>query len=204
MGLVSGVFVVVSSLALWLWWYIRIPSSMPKNIPSIPIYVSLLGFWSDMGQDEIYERWLRKPLEQHGAVVIWATGKWSVLVTGSQYLTDMLRNEDVYTKAGSRVKNPRSVISSLVGDNIINAHGANWKLFTSIMKPGMQKRSWDAAVILEDSRTFVDLVLKDQQSLPAQAGVRVNPLIQRWAIQVMGRNFLDTDLGVSLLLILAT
>jgi xanthocillin biosynthesis cytochrome P450 monooxygenase len=203
MGLVFGVFVVVSSLALWMWWYIRIPSNMPKNIPSIPIYVSLLGLWSDMGQDEIYERWLRKPLEQHGAVIIWFAGQWSVLVTRSQYLTDMFRNEDVYAKAGSQVKIPWSVISSLVGDNIINAHGANWKLFTSIMKPGMQKRSWDAAVILEDSRTFVDLLLKDQQSLPAQTGVRVNPLIQRWAVQIMGRNFLDTDLGVSLLPVLA-
>jgi hypothetical protein len=59
------------------------------------------------------------------------------------------------------------------------------------MKPGMQKRSWDAAVILEDSRTFFNLLLKDQQSLSAQAGVRVNPLTQRWAIQIMGRNFLD-------------
>jgi hypothetical protein len=33
------------------------------NLPRIPIYVSILGLWSSMGQDEIYERWFRAPLE---------------------------------------------------------------------------------------------------------------------------------------------
>ena len=61
---------VVLGAALLLWSLIRIPSDMPKNIPSVPIYVSLLGLWSDMGQDEIYERWLRRPLEKYGAVKI--------------------------------------------------------------------------------------------------------------------------------------
>jgi xanthocillin biosynthesis cytochrome P450 monooxygenase len=118
MGLVFGIFVVAFSLTLRLWWHIHIPSDMPKNIPSIPIYVLLLGLWNNMGQDEIYERWLRKPMEKHGAVIIWVTGKWSILVTGSQYVTDMFRNEDVYAKAGSSVKVPWSVISSLVGYNV--------------------------------------------------------------------------------------
>ena len=37
---------------LILYWYTRIPNTMPKNIPTVPIYISLLGLWSDMGLGE--------------------------------------------------------------------------------------------------------------------------------------------------------
>lgn len=82
---------VVLTFTILLWGLIRIPSDMPKNIPSVPIYVSLLGLWSDMGQDEIYEKWLRKPLETYGAVQIFFAGRWNVLVTHPELLTQMFR-----------------------------------------------------------------------------------------------------------------
>ena len=191
-------------IALWslllftLWWYVHVPSDLPSNIPKIPIYVSLLGLWSDMGQDEIYERWLREPLEKYGAVKIWFAGRWSVLCTRAEYLTDMFRNEQLYAKAGSQKKIPWSVIASLVGDNIINSHGEDWKLYTDIMKPGMQKRRWDMTLIVEDTKMFVEMLLKMQEAVPEGEGVVVNPLIQRWAIQLMGRSFIDTDLQVKI------
>ncbi|KAB8542084.1 hypothetical protein FH972_025547 [Carpinus fangiana] len=194
MAVISVVLGSIAVVAFTIWYYIHVPLSLPKNIPRIPIYVSLLGLWSSMGQDEIYEKWLREPLERYGAVKIWFAGQWSILVTKPEYLTDMFRNEDVYAKAGSQVKIPWSVISSLVGDNIINSHGENWHLYTSIMKPGMQKRTWDAGVMVDDTRHFIRLCLQQQKDLSMQDGVMVNPLIQRWAIQIMGRNFLDTDL----------
>jgi xanthocillin biosynthesis cytochrome P450 monooxygenase len=180
-----------------LYQYVRIPSDMPKNIPAVPIYVSLLGLWSDMGQDEIYDRWLRKPLEQYGAVKIWFAGRWNVLTTRPEFLTDMFRHEDVYAKAGSQKKIPWSVIASLVGDNIINAHGDTWKLYTSIMKPGLQKRVFSTKPILDKARTLVTLFLQEQEKVTKEGGVLVNPLSQRFAIAVMGESFLDIDFGVT-------
>jgi hypothetical protein len=53
-------------------------------------------------------------------------------------------------------------------------------------------------MMLEDSRTSVTLLLQEQEMLRNQAGILVNPLIQRWAIQTMGRNFLGMNLGVRL------
>lgn len=195
MALLTGALVLLTLLGALLWWYIHIPFDMPKNIPRVPIYVSLLGLWSDMGQDEVYARWLAKPLERYGAVKIWFAGRWSILTTRPEYLTDMFRNEDVYAKAGSQVKIPWSVIASLVGDNIINTHD-NWKLYTTIMKPGMQKRFFDTRPLLNKSRKFVDLLLQEQSILGNQRGVLVNPLIQRYAIAVMGEGFLDIDFKV--------
>ncbi|KAF7715923.1 Uncharacterized protein PECH_005738 [Penicillium ucsense] len=184
--------ILVSLLALY--WFTRVPSSMPRNIPTVPIYISLLGLWSDMGQDDIYDRWLREPLERYGAVKIWFAGRWNVLATRPSFLVDMFRHEDVYAKAGSQKKIPWSVIASLVGDNIINSHGETWRLYTSIMKPGLQRRITDSRPLLEKSRKFVDIILEEQQILGPDRGVLVNPIIQRWAISCMGIHFMDVDL----------
>ena len=193
MSVLTYLAVIPLAIVLWLYNYVRIPSNMPKNIPAVPLYISLLGLWSSMGQDEIYDRWLRAPLEKYGAVKIWFAGRWNVLVTRPDLLTDMMRHEDVYSKAGSQKKIPWSVISKLVGDNIINSHGDDWKLYTSIMKPGMQRTSFDSRPMLEKSRTFVDLLLKEQEQ---NGQVLVNPLIQRFAIAIMGESFLEIDFQV--------
>jgi len=185
-------------LAILIYSHIRMPSNMPKNIPSVPFYLSLLGLWTDMGQDEIYDRWLRQPLEKYGAVKIWFAGRWNVLVTRPDYVSDMFRNEDVYAKAGSQKKISWSVMASLVGDNIINSHGETWKLYTSVMKPGLQKTSYDSKPLLDKSRKFVSLLLKTQEEIGQSNGLLVNPIIQRFAIAAMGESFLDIDFQVSL------
>ncbi|KAL8926663.1 MAG: hypothetical protein Q9208_002737 [Pyrenodesmia sp. 3 TL-2023] len=186
--------------AVLLYRVIRIPSNFPKNIPAVPIYLSLMGLWSDMGQDEIYDRWLREPLEKYGAVKIWFAGRWNILMTRPEYLSDMLKREDVFAKAGSQKKIPWSVMASLVGDNIINSHGEDWKLYTSVMKPGMQKTNFDSQPILEKTRRFIDLLLREQNAVGRSSGVLVNPIIQRFTIAAMGESFLDIDFEVSKLL----
>ncbi|KAJ5180915.1 Cytochrome monooxygenase xanG [Penicillium capsulatum] len=189
-----GVPAILTILLVVLYWYIRVPGDMPKNIPTVPIYISLLGLWSDMGQDDIFDRWLREPLEKYGAVKIWFAGRWNVLASRPRYLVDMFRHEDVYAKAGSQKKVPWSVIASLVGDNVINSHGDHWKLYTSIMKPGLQRRITDSSLLLEKSRRFVDIIIQEQHALGEAKGVLVNPIIQRWALSCMGLSFMNVDL----------
>lgn len=149
-----------------------------------------------MGQDEIYERWFRAPLEKHGAVLVWFAGRWSVLVSRPDWLTDMFRNEQIYAKAGSQIKIPHAVIATLVGDNIINAHGENWKLYTSIMKAGLQKKVFDTTSLLKQSRKLVDLLVDLQKETGADRGILIMADVQKWAVDVMGENFLDLDLKV--------
>lgn len=143
-----------------------------------------------MGQDEIYERWFRAPLEAHGAVIVWHAGRWSILVSRPEWLTDMFRNDNLYVKAGSQVKNPHSVIATLVGDNIINSH-QNWKLYTSIMKPGLQRKVFDTTSLLRQSNKLVDVLISK-----GKGSIQVNDDVQKWAVDVMGENFLGLDLEV--------
>lgn len=176
--------------SLFLIWYLHIPRTLPP-LPVIPVYVSILGLWSSMGQDEIFERWFRTPLETHGAVIVWFAGRWSILVSRPDWLTDMFRNENLYVKAGSQVKIPHAVIATLVGDNIINSHD-NWKLYTSIMKAGLQKKVFDTTSLLRQSRRLVDVLLSR-----GKAAIPVNEDVQKWAVDVMGENFLDLKFEVS-------
>ncbi|KAJ5851425.1 Cytochrome P450 [Penicillium soppii] len=184
------IFLIFLPPTLFLTWYLHVPRTFPP-LPKIPIYVSILGLWSSMGQDEIYDRWFRMPLETHGAVIVWFGGRWSILVSRPDLLTDLFRNENLYAKAGSQIKIPHAVIATLVGDNIINSH-ENWKLFTSIMKPGLQKKVFDTTSLLRQSRKLVD-VLISSQSISVGESILVNDDVQKWAVDVMGENFLDLD-----------
>ena len=183
-------------LAILIYSHVHMPKNMPKNIPVAPFYISLLGLWSNMGQDEIYDRWLRQSLEKYGAIRIWVSGRWNVLVTRPDYVSDMFRNEDIYAKWGSQKKIPWTVIASLVGDNIVNSHGETWKLYSSVMKPGLQKTTFDSKPLLEKSRQFVSLLYRTQQEVGHGNGVMVNPLIQRFTIAAMGESFFDIDFQV--------
>ena len=196
MAFLTGMFLVLTVLVAIVWWYVHVPLKLPRNLPKIPIYVSLLGLWSDLGQDEIYDRWLREPLERHGAVRFWFAGQWSILFTQPEYLTTLFRNEDIYAKAGNQKKIPWTVTAHLLGDNIISAHGDNWKTYTSIMKPGISKHTFDPQLLLDKSRKLVNLLLHEQASQGVHQGILVNPLIQRYAIAAMGQSFLDIDFQV--------
>ena len=196
MAALTETLLALAVLGAVLWWHIHVPFSFPKDIPKVPIYVSLLGLWSDLGQDEIYDRWLREPLERYGAVNFWFAGQWSIIFARPEYFTDLFRNEDIYAKAGNQKKIHWTVIATLLGDNIISAHGNNWKIHTSIVKPGISKRTFDSRPLLDKSRKFVDLLLQEQANRGRYEGVLVNPLIQRYAIAAMGESFLDIDFHV--------
>jgi unspecific monooxygenase len=119
-----------------------------------------------------------------------------VLVTRPEYLTELLRNEDKYVKAGNWKKIPWSVLAHLLGDNIISAHGESWRLYSSIMKPGIQRPVSDTAPLLKKSRQFARLLLHEQGLVGKGVGIAVNSFIQRWAVSVVGENFFGTDFEV--------
>ena len=87
-------------------------------------------------------------------------------------------------------------MASLLGDNIISSHGDNWRLYTSIMKPGMTKHNFDCRPLVNKSRKLVELLLQAQSRTAAGKGVVINPFILRYAISVMGQSFLDIDFQV--------
>lgn len=137
----------VTFAILVYYYHFWVPNGLP-NVPAIPVYVSLAGLWADMGNDEIYDRWLRKPLETYGAVKIWFWGRWSIFTTRPDLLSLIFRNKDLYAKAGNFTLVPWTVTAALVGDNILGAHGEKWKLMSSIIKPRLLKNRHELKLLL--------------------------------------------------------
>ncbi|EEH46135.2 uncharacterized protein PADG_02285 [Paracoccidioides brasiliensis Pb18] len=186
----ATIFIIVA------WWYLRIPSDMPKNIPAIPFYVSSIAHFIDLGQDEIYDRWMREPLEKYGAVKFWVSSRWNVLNAKPEYINDLLRNEDAFIKAGNCEKIPYSVLAAFLGNNIISAHGETWRLYTSIMKGGIQRRIKDSSKLVDRSRQLVKAILQTQSAEAEDFGIDPETLVQRYAIYVVGEHFLRTNFEI--------
>lgn len=203
MALLAGIGATVVLLTVSAWWYLRIPSDMPKNIPTVPFYVSSIARFIDFGQDEIYDRWLREPLEKYGAVKFWFSSQWTVLLAKPEYINDLLRNENVFTKEGNSKRIPFSVIAAFLGNNIISAHGETWKLYTSIMKAGIQRRITDTSKLLGRSKQLVRAILQSQEAAGEDFGIDLESLVSRYTIYIVGEHFLQTDFEVCRILKLA-
>ncbi|OAX77126.1 hypothetical protein ACJ72_08579, partial [Emergomyces africanus] len=171
MAFLAGIVAAAVLLVVAVWWYLRIPAGMPGNIPTVPFYVSSIAYFIDLGQDEIYDRWLRDPLENYGAVKFWVSSQWTVLLAKPEYINDLLRNANVYTKAGNSKRIPFSVIATFLGNNIISSHGKTWKLYSSIMKPGIQRRITDSSKLLGRSKQLVRTILQSQATAGTDFGI---------------------------------
>ena len=164
------------------------------NIPSIPFHISVYDAYRRVSEIGFHNSRLRPVLETHGAVNIWNSGQWAVLVTKPEYVSRVLRNDRVVAKGGFNGKVPHSTLAGLFGENIIDSHGETWKQFTGIMKPGIQRAHSISSLKAASSR-LISTFRKEQQQAPSDHGVVINDIIERWAIDVFGDSFFDVDFG---------
>ncbi|KAL2864423.1 cytochrome P450 monooxygenase xanG [Aspergillus lucknowensis] len=154
------------------------PSHFPKDIPTIPFYYALLPLVRDNDQVDLYRKYLERPLTESGAVKLFFGGRWNILVRKPAYIAEVLKNEDIYAKSGNQVKIPHGVLAEYTGENIISAHGENWKLYASIFKPGLQQ-DYDPARVWSNASLLVRLLDETQA---AEGAVNVNPILQRYTL----------------------
>lgn len=114
------------------------PRNFPTNIPTIPFYVSFLPLITGWDQTQVYEKYLSKPFETHGAVNLYFAGRWNVVFARPDYVLTLWKHVDRFMKSGNQHKIPYSVLAHYTGDNIISAHGDAWKLYRRIMAPAIQ------------------------------------------------------------------
>lgn len=137
------------------------PTHFPKNIPTIPFYFTLLPLFKEVDQEDLYRRYLEAPLSEHGAVKIFFGGTWNVLVTRPAYIVQVLKQDEVFPKAGNHVKNPHGILALYTGVNIISSIGETWKHFTSIIRPGLQA-DLDSTIIVKNTKKLIKLLLVEQ------------------------------------------
>lgn len=184
----------LSAVAL-LWWYFHVPSTIPRDIPRIPVYVYVCSIWWEMGHIEVYNRWVREPLEKHGAVAIWYNGRWSVLVAHPDMITDLLRNIELYPKAGRPKRAPGSILGVFIGDNIVNTEVQTWRTYAAIMKPGILKK-FEMAPIQMKATKLVERLVQAQSKSEPHVGVPIMPWLAKFTQDVMFLCFFGFDMQV--------
>jgi cytochrome P450 len=195
---VAELLILLVVLIISIYYVFLLPPRHPQNIPAIPFWVTLLPFFQDVDQSETFRRYIEQPLRKHGAVKIFFGAQWNVLVHKPAYLAEIFRQEDFYQKSGNQKKIPHSVLASFLGDNIISAHGEDWKLYQGVIKPGLQK-TFDPAPVIEHARLLTALIRRAKDAAGLK-GLLVQELMQRYTIANTTRVLLQMDVSVRTLL----
>lgn len=190
------VLLLVLLVILVPYFLLLAPPRYPLNIPAIPFYVTLLPFVQDVDQEETYRKYLEKPLREHGAVKLFFGARWNILVARPAMLAHVFRDEDLFRKSGNHEKIPGSVFADFLGENIISAHGAHWRLFRSVIKPGLT-RNFDAErrVMETNAGKLAALIRTTAEKL--KGPVPVQELLQRFTMANAAQGLFQTDFKVS-------
>jgi cytochrome P450 len=170
------------------------PSHFPKNIPTIPFYYTLIPLFKDVDQEHLWHKYLKKPLTEYGAVKIYFGGAWNVLITRPEYINQVLKNDEIFQKAGNHVKNPHSILALYTGENIISSVNDMWRGFASIVKPGLQA-DVDTSIIVKNTEKLIDILLKEQDSKDA---VAMSKPLQDYTLANVSEALLGSSFGVSI------
>ncbi|KAG8416169.1 cytochrome P450-dit2 [Metarhizium acridum] len=145
----------------------------------------------DVDQQEIFNKYIEKPLRKHGAAKIFFAGQWNVLIHKPEYIAEVFRREDIYQKSGNHKKIPHSVLAALLGDNIISSRGESWKGYRRVIKPTLQA-SPNLEVLLSNARLLSN-ILVESQALATEQGIQAS--IQRHTIANFGNTYFNVNLN---------
>ncbi|KAL4908352.1 hypothetical protein BDW74DRAFT_166098 [Aspergillus multicolor] len=174
-----------------------------QGLPSIPLWATVYDAYRGVSEIRFHNTRLRPLLEAHGAVNLWNSGQWTVLLTRPKYVVRILRNERTVAKGGFYRKVPGSRLAGLFGENIIDSYEDLWGQFTAIMKPGIQ-RPHEISVLQAACDKLTATLQRHQHRARDQTtgtgtgtgtGVVINDLIERGAIDVVGEMFFDVHFG---------
>lgn len=176
------------------------PPIEPRGIPAVPFWVPLLALFKDVDQEDLFKRYTRTSLLEHGAVKIFFAGQWNVLVARPAFLAQIFKEEDDFQKSGNHKKIPGSVLASYLGENIISAHGETWRTFRGIMQPGLQE-GWKADAIFANAKVICQQLsaasIGDDAGAKMSVTISIREYIQRYTIANLAEVILGVDFGVS-------
>ncbi|PYH84653.1 cytochrome P450 [Aspergillus uvarum CBS 121591] len=174
-----AVFILAVCLAVISYTLTTVSNLPAPDFPSIPPWQTLSDIVAGMTRAESYDHGMRPIVEKHGAVNIWQGGRWVVVVT----------RPELVTQGGNIKKLPYSVFARLFGVNIIDSHGALHDSFTEIIKPGLQ-RKFDLHPVRASSQRLAQSLQQQQKHRPGSR-VEIQHSTLNWAIDVVADSLMD-------------
>lgn len=187
---------VCLAVGLTLILSVVLPPRYPQAIPAIPLWVTLIPIFKDVDQSELYRKYIKEPIQTHGAVKLFFASQWNVVIQRPQYLAKMFKYGGIYEKSGNQKKIPHSVLAEFLGDNIISSHGSTWKKYRNVIQPGLQ-RGFETDVLARNAEELCQLIQNASRAARAGHGILVQDLLQRYTIANFAQVALQTDFGVS-------
>lgn len=189
-GGIEQILLLLLGCAIYLFITIVFPPlNFPRNIPTIPFYVSFLGTYTDLDQKQIYERYLKDKLEKYGAVKIYFASRWNILVTRPEFLQQVFKEENAFAKSGNHEKIPYAVLSSYTGDNVISAHGEVWKLYRKVITHSIQFPN--KSPVKQNSEKLINLLKEDIGE--GSKSIAVGDFLQKYSLQNICESMLGVD-----------
>lgn len=186
-------FVVLFTLGVCLfisYAFITLKPPAP-DFPTIPLWKTLYDLCTGVTRARFYDTRVRPIIEKHGGVNLWHAGRWVVLVTRPELVTQVFRNDDIFVKGGNIKKIPYSTFARIFGVNIIDSHGPLHISFTEIIKPGIQ-RKFDLNPAKVSSAQLAQSFLRQQAQQP-DSGVVIEHEVLKWALHIFVESFLDLN-----------
>lgn len=166
------------------------PRNFPKNIPTVPFYLTFLPLFCKLDQKDIYENYLRKKLEKYGAVKFFFGSKWNIMVSRPEFLNEIFKHEEIYMKKGNQEKIPHSVIALYLGKNVISSRGDDWKRYRDLVKKSIQFPDFDA--VNNNVKRFFSFL---EKKLDKNRSVLISNILQRYALENIGNSVIGCDFG---------
>ncbi|PYH48031.1 cytochrome P450 monooxygenase xanG, partial [Aspergillus saccharolyticus JOP 1030-1] len=191
------IVVVILSLAALTYYVVQKSQPPVPDIPTVSVWKTLCDNYRRVPRAKFYDTRIRPLIEQRGAVNVWNSGQWTIMVTEPSLVTQVFRHDEIFVKGGSIRRIPHSAAARLFGVNIIDSHGPLWKHFTDIIKPSIQ-RKFDLGRIRQQSAQLAQQLLRAQHqvdgpALGTSSGIRVENLVLRWTLIIFLDCFLDLD-----------
>lgn len=181
----------VTAIVLFLTWARTIvlpPSNFPKNIPTIPFYVTFVPIFTKWDQERIYKKFYREKMEKYGAAKVYFAARWNILISRPEFVLEVISQNEIFEKSGNQEKIPYAVISEYLGDNLISAGNANWAKYRAVAQDSIKFPD------IEPLDGHVVNLLKNMLLQADEEGtLKVNRLFQKFALNCVGDCVIGCD-----------
>ncbi|CAG8904111.1 unnamed protein product [Penicillium egyptiacum] len=197
----SALTVSVFIALVILFIFLLTPPRYPRQIPSVPFWITLLPLFFEIDQQQIFSQYIAGPLYKHGAIKIFFGGQWNVIVQRPTYISEVFKKEHIYNKSGNQKKIPHSMLAEFLGErsicptlkspaetanydlvagsNIISARDEEWRCYRAVIKPGLQTFSHPKP-ILENAKKLSNIFWQLQGQC-TEKGILIQDVLQRYA-----------------------
>ncbi|KAI0238893.1 hypothetical protein L0F63_005263, partial [Massospora cicadina] len=182
-ALIGLAFVVYKLYALF-----SVPREI-KDIPSVPLWGSLISMLRREPYDVRYERTMAPVLSKFGVARFWSHGKWGLMLSEPQHIKEVLTRGDTFLKRRADDEDLKTMLfgKTLGISNILNSDGEDWRRHRRFANPAF-KKAWSPEMFAVCTDKLAWLI-ESKNGAPQD----IQDLFRRLTLDVLGKGLFSYD-----------